>query len=179
MSRDELARVAREEALLGLRGGVGMAGPEIERYLSVFRDALNLNGATDRYSDPSVGYHWCGAFVYYCCLQAGFPVSAKPVPSYRYTLAAVPAWHHWATATNIFHPSPDAGQLGDIALYNHVYDNNPLDHIGIVVETSPDAVLSAEGNNNNQTCLFPRPHDCIAGFVRLPEDPEYWTTIDH
>ena len=171
-SRKKLAQVAEREAKLGLRGEAGMAGPEIERYLSVFREALNLNGSTDEYSDPSVGYHWCGAFVYYCCLKAGFAISPKPIPSFRYTLAAAPAWHHWASVEGLFYGCKEVAEIGDIVLYNCVYENKPLDHIGIVIEVFSDGILSAEGNKNNRTGLFHRSYDCIAGFVRLPENAE-------
>ena len=101
-SRKKLAQVAENEAKLGFCGEIGMAGPEIERYLSLFRDALNLHGSTDEYSDKSVGYHWCGAFVYFCCLKTGYTIPPKPIPSFRYTLAAVPAWNHWASVTRNF-----------------------------------------------------------------------------
>jgi hypothetical protein len=169
-TRKALACVAECEAKAEFRGGTGMAGPEIERYLSVFRDALNLNGSTDKYSDKNAGYHWCGAFVYYCCSKAGFIIPEKPVPSFRYTLAAVPAWHHWANATEIYHEDKRSGQIGDIVIYNCVYDNNPLDHIGIVTKVFETGIMSAEGNNDNRTGLFHRSYDFIAGFVRLPEN---------
>ena len=171
-SRAKLVQVAKREAKSEFRGETGMVGSEIERYLSVFRDALNLNGSTDKFSDKNVGYHWCGAFVYYCCLEAGFSISPKPIPSFRYTLAAVPAWHHWASVNGIFHSGKKNAEIGDIALFNCVYDNNPLDHIGIVTDVCLDSILSAEGNNNNRTGLFYRSYDCIAGFVRLPENVE-------
>ncbi len=178
-SRKKLAQVAIREAGLGFSGERGMAGPEIERYLSVFRDALNLNGSTDEYSDESVGYHWCGAFAYYCCLKAGFTIPPKPIPSFRYTLAAVPAWHHLASVAGMLHECKDNAEIGDIALYNCVYNNTPLDHIGIIADVSSKGILSAEGNNDNRTGLFHRNYDCIAGFVRLSEDAEQWVALDH
>ena len=45
-----------------------------------------------------------------------------------------------------------------------------LDHIGVVIGTTPGGVLSAEGNNSNRTGVFPRSVSVIAGFVRLPEN---------
>lgn len=167
-----LAKIAKSEAKSGFRGERDMAGPEIERYLSVFRDALNLNGSTNEYSDKSVGYHWCGAFVYYCCSKAGFTIPTKPISSFRYTLAAVPAWQHWASATGIFHECKEKAEVGDIVIYNRVYDNKPLDHMGIITEVCVNGILSAEGNSNNRTGIFYRNYDCIEGFVRLPENAE-------
>ena len=89
--RERLAEIAQREAERCLQGDANLAGPAIEHYLAVFRDALNLNCESDRYSDLRIGYSWCCAFVYYCCQEAGFRFPPKPVPTYRYTLAAVPA----------------------------------------------------------------------------------------
>ncbi len=171
-TRNRLAQIARKEAESGFRGEKEMAGPEIERYLSVFRQALNLNGSTDQYSDKRMGYDWCGAFVYYCCLKAGFNIAAKPIPTYRYTLAAVPAWQNWAYIKRIYIEHGKNAEIGDIVLYNNVYNDVPLDHMGIVIEVSVNSILSAEGNNDNRTGLFNRSYERIAGYVRLPKNDE-------
>jgi len=165
-----LVDVARKEASKELSGNAQMAGPAIEPYLSVLRDALNRNGSTTIYSDLSVGFNWCCAFVYYCCLKAGFRFPPKPISDYRYTLGAVPAWYHWAITGDFFYPSETSvPQLGDIALFNRVFDGNPLDHIGIVVDFAPSAVITAEGNNSNRTGIFTNDFSVIEGYVRLPE----------
>jgi hypothetical protein len=169
-TREKLARIARLEADRQACGDGNRAGPEIERYLGVFREALNANAKTDRYADLSVGYDWCCAFVYYCCRQAGFRFPPKPEPDYRFTLAAVPAWHHWAMTGGFFHAvDAIAPEVGDIALFNRVFDGQPLDHIGIVVEVAAEFVVCAEGNVENRTGLFERRYSSVAGFVRLPE----------
>lgn len=179
-SRKDLATVALREAELRLKGDNNHAGPEIERYLAVFREALNVNCETDRFSDLSVGYSWCCAFVYYCCLQAGFRFPPKPVPTYRYTLAAVPAWHQWAVAEDFFHSiNAVTPEVGDIVLFNHVACGQPLDHIGIVVEITSEFVLCAEGNVENRAGLFERPFSSIAGIVRLPEGTSGASTVRH
>lgn len=165
-----LARVAECEAASGRTGNAAMAGPEIERYLAVFRDALDLNAGTTTFANPAIGYPWCCAFVYYCCLRAGFRFPVKPVPTYRYTLAATPAWLNWAQSEGTFHAATSApAEIGDIVLFNRVYDGNPLDHIGIVVAAQEDHLVCAEGNNNNRCGLFRREYGCIEGYVRLPE----------
>jgi len=169
-SRRKLASIARQEAELQLRGNANRAGSAIERYLSVFREALNLNCETTRYSDLNTGYRWCCAFVYYCCLQAGFRFPPKPELDYRYTLAAVPAWHHWAMTDGFLLPADSATpEAGDIVPFNCVDVGQPLDHIGIALEITPAFVLCAEGGNENRTGLFERPFTCIAGYVRLPQ----------
>ena len=78
----------------------------------------------------------------------------------------------------MLHEGEDNAEIGDIALYNCVYNDSPLDHIGITTEVSSDSILSAEGNVDNRTGLFRRSYDCIAGFVRLPEDAEQWVALD-
>jgi hypothetical protein len=169
-SRHRLAVIARTEAGLQLAGDANRAGPAIERYLAVFREAMNLHGSTTEYSDLKRGYHWCCAFVYYCCLQAGFRFPPKPVASARCTLAAVPSWREWAALNGFYHPASSAEpEIGDLALYNHVYNGNPLDHIGVIVGSVPGGVLSAEGYNANRSGLFPRTFPVIDGYVRLPE----------
>jgi hypothetical protein len=114
--RHPLAAIARREAEQERTGDASMAGPAIEPYLAVLREALNRNGSTEMYSDRSVGFHWCGAFVYFCCLEAGFRFSPKPVEDYRHTLGAVPAWHHWARLRGFFHQvgavEPEPGDIG-------------------------------------------------------------------
>ena len=171
MKRSLLATIARGEAEQERAGDSRLAGPAIEPYLTVLREALNRNGSTDIYSDRAHGFNWCCAFVYYCCRQAGFRFPPKPVESYRYTLAAVPAWRHWSSSLDFYHPAPTATpEPGDIALFDRVFDGNPLDHIGIVLSLIPGGVLCAEGNNLNRTGIFARPFSEIDGFVRLPEN---------
>jgi hypothetical protein len=67
-----LAKVALQEGHLKLRGDENKAGLEIEKYLNVFRETFNRIDNTTKYSDTTIGFDWCCAFVYYCCLQAGY-----------------------------------------------------------------------------------------------------------
>lgn len=168
--RQLLAEIAQREAAQERAGDANMAGPAIEHYLSVLREALNQNGSTTKYSDLATGYSWCGAFVYYCCLQAGFQFPPKPIPGYRYTLGAVPAWHHWAHSEGFFYPTTTTEpQIGDIVLFNRVLEDQPLDHVGVVVGIVPGGVLTAEGNHFNRTGIFSNAFSTIEGYVRLPE----------
>ena len=167
--RKKLSIFALNEAQKNLRGNDNFAGPQIEPYLSVFRDAMNKNASTNEYSDLKVGYPWCCAFVYYCCLKIGISIPQKPVSNYRYTLAAVPAWKNWAENVGIYYKKGIIPGLGDIALFNNVYCDKPLDHIGIVVEINDSYIISAEGNNksNNQSGLYQRKYEVIDGYVRI------------
>ena len=73
-----LAQIARKDAQRNLVGNAEKAGDQIEKYLCLFRQAMNEHGNTDKYNDPKVGYDWCCAFVYYCCLEAGFNLPPNP-----------------------------------------------------------------------------------------------------
>lgn len=168
-----LARIAEAEGQLTLRGNENMAGAAIEKYLAVFREAMNRNAGTTEYSDPSVGYRWCAAFVYYCCLQAGFTFPPKPIPGRGWTLAAAPAWYQWAILpeNDFYFPHDDPRRTpepGDIILFNRLMEDKDLDHVGIVVGVSPEALTTAEGNFHNRSRIFQRRRDrSVHGYVRL------------
>jgi hypothetical protein len=168
-----LAEIAREEGAKGLAGDERLAGPAIEKYLSVFRVAFNHNGGTVDYSDLKVGYPWCCAFVYYCCRQAGFVIPPKPIPEHRWTLGVVRVWRDWAVSPdNQFYFAADDPSRkpheGDLVLFNRLLEDRDLDHIGIVVDTLPDAIVTAEGNVHNRSGVFVRPlGPNINGFIRL------------
>ncbi len=167
-----LARIAREEGGLELYGNEDMAGEAIEKYLAVFREAMNKNGNYDKYADTSIGYHWCSAFVYYCCLRAGFTFPPKPVPEHRWTLAAVPAWYEWAVLpeNDFYFPVDDLQQFpeaGDIVIFNHLIEDKDMDHVGIVLAADGDTITTAEGNFHNRSGIFQRQLEKINCFIRL------------
>jgi hypothetical protein len=168
-----LARIANVEGLLELSGNEEMAGEAIEKYLAVFREAFNRNGNYDKYTDTRTGYYWCCAFVYYCCLQAGFTFPPKPISEHRWTLGAVPVWYDWAILpeNDFYFPANDRCQVpeaGDIVLFNHLIEDVDLDHIGVVVAVNATTITTAEGNFHNRSGVFERPLvDNINGYIRL------------
>ncbi len=171
--RLELARIAEAEGRLALQGNERFAGDSIEKYLVVFRDAFNRNGGYTKYSDPSVGYPWCCAFVYHCCLKAGFTFPPKPMPKHRWTLGAVPAWYDWAVMpeNDFYFPADDAYRspdAGDLILFDRLLEDKELDHIGIVLSVSPTGIRTAEGNVHNRSGIFERPATAnVHGYIRL------------
>ncbi|WP_309385362.1 CHAP domain-containing protein [Cerasicoccus frondis] len=173
--RAKLAIIGRQEGAMNLEGNDAMAGDAIEKYLALFRDAMNHNGGGDKYSDTNVGYSWCCAFVYYCCLESGFRIPAKPVTDFRWTLAAVPAWHNWASQReNDFYFDreviPSGPLPGDIVIFDRIMSESEFDHIGIVLEASERTLTTAEGGYHNRSGIFERNMDeTIRGFIRLPE----------
>jgi hypothetical protein len=168
-----LAHIARSEGSLCLSGNENLAGEAIEKYLAVFREAFNNNGCCTKYSDTRIGYPWCCAFVYYCCLHAGFTFPPKPITEHRWTLGAVPVWYDWAVLpeNDFYFPAVDpqtTAESGDIILFNRLIEDKDLDHIGIVVDVSANIVTTAEGNFHNRSGVFKRPlGENINGYIRL------------
>lgn len=168
-----LARIAEKEGRCALSGDENMAGEAIEKYLAVFRTALNLNGGYQKYADTRLGYPWCCAFVYYCCQQAGFTFPAKPIPEHRWTLGAVPVWYDWGILpeNDFFFSSVDPRRTpaeGDIVLFSHLIEDKDLDHIGIIVALDTHTLTTAEGSFHNRSGIFKRPRaNNIKGFLRL------------
>ncbi|MBW4660363.1 MAG: CHAP domain-containing protein [Drouetiella hepatica Uher 2000/2452] len=168
-----LAKVALREGELERRGNENKAGLEIEKYLSTFRDAFNKIDRTAKYSDKTIGFDWCCAFVYYCCLQAGFSFPVKPTESHRSTLGVVRVWYDWANLpeNQFYHAANGVSAKpapGDIVLFDRLLENVDLDHIGVVVGIEPEGIATAEGNFRNKTGIFYRPFDeHINGYIRL------------
>jgi len=165
-----LASIARAEAELEPAGDANQAGPEIEKYLSPFRETMNRRAGTQQYSDLSVGYAWCGAFVYYCCLKAGFQLKPEPPECVDGSLAAVSTWREWASLPrNHLLLAPGAvPEVGDIVLFDGLLQEGPLDHLGVVVGVGPDSMTTAEGNVHNRAGVFARRLDShINSYVRL------------
>ena len=168
-----LARIAAEEGRLALPGNENLCGEAIEKYLAVFRAAFNQNGKYTKYADTRIGYPWCCAFVYYCCLQAGFTFPPKPIPEHRWTLGAVPVWYDWAILpeNDFYFPADDDRRHpedGDIVLFSHLMEDKDLDHIGIAVSVGAKVLTTAEGNFHNRSGIFERPRASnIKGFIRL------------
>ena len=168
--RLRLASIARAEAELEPAGDANQAGPEVEKYLSLFREIMNRRAGTQDYSDLSVGYGWCGAFVYYCCLKAGFRIKPEPSERVNGSLAAVSTWHEWAClpGNHLLLAAGGVPAVGDIVLFDGLLQEGPLDHVGVVVGVGPDSMTTAEGNVHNRAGVFARRLDShINSYVRL------------
>lgn len=57
--------------------------------------------------------------------------------------------------------------IGDIVLFDAIYDGNAPDHIAIVIVFSPEHLQTAEGNFNNVSALFERGYAQVSGYIRL------------
>jgi len=121
---------------------------------------------------------WCAAFVYYCCMEAGFEFPIRPAECKTCHLAGCIAWEEFAEndpcigyhkGTEGFVPEP-----GDIVLYDRVFEDSEHDHIGIVIEKREGTILAAEGNLDNRSGIIERPLDHhIRAFIRLPDGFHY------
>ena len=165
--RIKLSRLAKNEGLLNLHGNENFAGKEIEKYLQTLRPAMNLHGNYEKYSDVNIGYHWCGAFVYFCCKEAGFCIPEKP--GTKYTLAAVKTWYEWGKINNFFYtPNEIDPEPGDIVIFDKIMSELEMDHVGIVIESFNNKIMTAEGNFFNKSGIFTREKNKqIKGYIRI------------
>lgn len=123
---------------------------------------------------------WCAAFVYHCCLQAGFVIPYSPNECVTCSLAGCGGWeefamgdsriaYHWRDGN--FLPEP-----GDIVLFDRVFNGQEHDHMGIVLEVRDGELITAEGNvsNDNISKIIHRPMDeHIRAYIRIPNGYEY------
>ena len=65
-------------------------------------------------------------------------------------------------------------RLGDIVLYDRVFNNQEHDHIGIVLRKRGNTLIVAEGNKDNISQIVERPLDGhIRAFIRIPDGYRY------
>ena len=122
-------------------------------------------------------HKWCAAFVYYCCIEAGYKIPVRySHETVKCNFAGCSAWEAWASlhdngfffkvAEKTFEPS-----VGDIVLYDNVFLNQEHDHIGIIVEVHHEYFKVAEGNIGNISAVVRRPRYAnIRGFIRIPDN---------
>ena len=121
---------------------------------------------------------WCAAFVYYCCQKSGMSFPIRPKECASCNLAGCIAWEEWAEKDeNLCYfkeSSAVSPRIGDIVLFDRVFDNTEHDHIGIVLEVSAEYIVTAEGNFNNISAVVERKRDeHIRGYIRIPEKYQY------
>ena len=166
--RTTLAGIARDVASQQLRGAVYGAGPASDR------------GRAQRPPDPpgTANANWNATFVAHCARAAGLilPPDAgawAPVP-----FPTVRAWVAWATRpehacyylTGTTDFTPD---VGDLVIFDDLLGQGPQDHLGVLVDQTDHAFVTAEGNVKDCTGIFVRRKDRhINGFILLPEADE-------
>lgn len=157
-----LADTARAEALKTWHGSVMGLESNLEPITSPFP-----GGKPEEFESL-----WCAAFVYYCCIKAGYRFPVRPKGCVSCNLAGCGAWEEWAKSDPRIGWLPDTclPQPGDIVIFDRVFENKPHDHIGIVVEVRENSIVTAEGNLGNVSGVVERPRDGhIRGYVSLPD----------
>jgi hypothetical protein len=157
--RTKLAEIAKEQAKRELVWR--STNSEAEKFLRILRPSLGV---------PSGRYEWCGAFVLWCCRQAGFPLPEKP-EGFWATFALVESWYEWASKKGFWYErNKIAPTAGDIVLFDWTGDPYRFNHIGIVTEYTPGSgrIISADGNSPvDQTGIRNRPTNLVAGYIRI------------
>ena len=125
---------------------------------------------------------WCAAFVYYCCREAGFEIPIRPDDCKTCHLAGCIAWEEFAQgAVQLeYHKGKErfVPEAGDIVIYDKVFENREHDHMGIVLQSTGNTIIAAEGNLNNISGIIERPKDeHIRGYIRIPDGYGYSRNI--
>lgn len=162
MSRRKiLAEIAEGLALRPLIGNEDKCGPDLEQILSYFPR-----------ENPSIGFDWCAAFVYHCCIEAGVKLPVRyPEPVSR-NFAWVEAWLEWGQLFGFYHQISDLSfvpEQGDLIIFDNILENGPNDHIGVLLRTEQDKIITAEGNFYNKSGIFQRTQDQINGYIRIDQ----------
>ena len=139
----------------------------------------NLKSITDHFpKGPRSDFEgkWCAAFVYHCCVQAGYNLPHRHPEPVTHNFAGVRAWLQWAKLPwNQFYFAKGnlrfTPRRGDIVIYDRVFDPGPHDHIGIILSLTRNRMWVAEGNVNNMSAVLERDMGRhVRGFVRIPDD---------
>jgi hypothetical protein len=93
----------------------------------------------------------------------------KPEGDFEANFAGVSTWNKWAKSpeVNKFILSDKTPQIGDIVLFQKVFDGKSPDHIGILTNFSDEWIETAEGNFNNVSAIVKRAKETIYGYIRL------------
>ena len=164
----ELAKIAEEMALLPFHGNVDGDGSNIAPLISYF----------PKWSVSAADGLWCAAFVYHCCISAGYDIPYSPDECVSCSLAGCGGWDEFArdnSRIGYYKGSDDfSPQRGDIVLFDRLFSDREHDHIGIVLKVSGKQIITAEGNVEKRSQIVTRNlNDKIRAFIRLPDGYKY------
>lgn len=171
-TRTKLAEIAKAAAQKPFYGRVQNKEPNIQPIVALF----------PKWNIELADKNWCAAFVYYCCIEAGFHIPYSPNECISCSLAGCGGWEDFALGDNRieYHLGNDTNfipESGDIVLYDRVFINLEHDHIGIILENKPDSLFVAEGNtfNDNISRVLTRDKDeHIRAYIRIPNNFNYF-----
>ena len=165
---EKLAIIAERAALLPFHGKIGGNDANIAPLIAHF-PKWNVEAADGL---------WCAAFVYHCCILAGYDIPYSPDECVSCSLAGCGGWDEFAASdnrigyykrTDDFSPRP-----GDIVLFDRVFENKEHDHIGIVIKAADTQLVTAEGSIGNKSQIMTRARDeHIRAFIRIPDGYVY------
>ncbi|MCI9051089.1 MAG: CHAP domain-containing protein [Lachnospiraceae bacterium] len=169
-TRKKLIEVAKQKAELPFHGYMEDEESNIEPMINLF-PKWNIKDADKL---------WCAAFVYYCCIEAGFVIPYSPSECVTCSLAGCGGWEEYAIADCQieYHKKEETfiPKAGDIVLYDRVFIDQEHDHIGIILEVKENVLITAEGNiyNKNISGIVRRPIDeHIRAYIRIPDSYRY------
>ncbi|MCL1787415.1 MAG: CHAP domain-containing protein [Defluviitaleaceae bacterium] len=160
-----LAGIAKAEACKFYHGNVMGAATNLHPIADLF-------GYTGTWTIDSWDNNWCAAFVYWCCINAGYELPIRyENEAVTCNFAGCIAWEQWAKLPeiNCWVARGNPPQVSDIVLFDHICQGKPHDHIGIITHVGNAFIETAEGNFNNVSAIVTRPYDNVRGYVRLQE----------
>ena len=167
---EKLANVACRKARLPYHGYVNGQETNLEPLIRPF----------PRWNVRDADSAWCAAFVYACLLDAGFDIPYSPDECVTCSLAGCGGFEEFALgdervgyyrADGSFRPA-----VGDVVIFDSVFQGKEHDHIGIVVGVEKDHLLTAEGNvpGTNTSGIVKRSLDeHVRSFIRFPDGYRY------
>lgn len=169
-TRKRLAEIAKECAELPFHGYLVGEDANIEPIIQYF----------PKWNVKDADKCWCAAFVYYCCIKAGFDIPYSPDECITCSLAGCGGWEEFAIGDKIIeyyrNHSDFVPEAGDIVLYDKIFNNQEHDHIGIILELKQNHIIVAEGNiaDTNSSGVIKRVLDeHIRGYIRIPDGYKY------
>ena len=167
-TREYLAKVAEKAAQIPFHGCIEGKESNLDPIIRFF----------PKWTLKEADGLWCAAFVYFCCREAGFEIPIRPDECRTSHLAGCIAWEEFAQSdVRIEYHGGTEGfvpEAGDIVIYNCVFENREHDHMGIVLQSTSNTIIAAEGNLNNTSGIIERPKDeHIRGYIRIPDGYRY------
>lgn len=169
-TRQKLAEVAKKNAQKPFHGYLADRESNLAPIIRYF----------PRWSIRDADKMWCAAFVYYCCIEAGFIIPYSPDECVTCSLAGCGGWEEYAIGDSRIeyhrHGHPFRPEAGDIVLFDRVFMDQEHDHIGIILEVRDGELITAEGNtlHDNISGIMRRPIDGhIRAYIRIPNGYQY------
>lgn len=171
-TRSRLAEIALAQTQIPLHGYLDGQDTNLHPVVAPFR----------KWNLASADKGWCAAFVYYCCLLAGFEIPYKPREcNDTGSLAGCGSWEVFAQTNPQleYHSRNDTlftPETGDIVLFDHVFCEKDHDHMGIILSAQPDQLITAEGNAENTNTALVMERACnehIRAYIRIPDRYRY------